>query len=268
MKIGFLITARLKSTRLPFKIIKDLNGKTIIERVIDRAKKVKGISKIVICTSNNLQDKPLADIAINNIVYYFNGDEEDVLKRLLDTATFFNMDAFISITADNPLFSIYHANLVFDELRANNYDFVKIEGLPLGCAVYGVRVKALRVICKIKPILNTEIWGYLIDRPEIFRVETLKANGKLNRPEFRLTLDYPEDYELINKIYSNIAFDEVLNLYDVIDYLDRNPKLIQINQNRIQRDLDEKIKTKIDEHFFANKDKILKLKDDIHSGNV
>ncbi len=265
MNIGFLITARLKSTRLPFKILKDLNGRTVIERVIDRGKEIKDISEIVVCTSTNPQDRPLVDIAQENKIYYFNGDEEDVLKRLLDSATFFSIDAFISITADSPLFSIYHANLVCSKLRTNSYDFVKIEGLPLGCAVYGVRVKALKVVCKIKPILETEIWGYLIDRPEIFSVKTLKVNGKLRRPELRLTLDYQEDYGLIEKIYSNIVFNRVLNLYDVINYLNKNPELAQINRSCVQADVDEKMKEEIHRNYQENLEEIKKIKNEIYS---
>ena len=59
MKIGFLITARLKSSRLPLKILKDLNGKPVIERIIDRAKEIQGINEIVLCTSANPQDKQI-----------------------------------------------------------------------------------------------------------------------------------------------------------------------------------------------------------------
>jgi len=264
MKIGFLITARLKSTRLPFKILKDLNGKTVIERIIDRAKEVGGISEIVICTSTNAQDRALVDIAKTNSIYYFNGDEEDVLKRLLDAATFYGMDSFISITADNPLFSIYHANLVFEKLQTGKCEFVKIEGLPLGCAVYGVGVKALKVVWKIKPIFNTEIWGYLIDRPEVFTVESLKADGRFNKPELRLTLDYPEDYELISKIYSSVVLDRVLDLLDVIDYLEGNPQLAHINKNCIQLDLDERIKEEINKNYKENVEKIKKIKEEIN----
>ena len=66
LKIGFLITARLKSSRLPLKIIKDLNGKTVIERIIDRAKEIQGIYEIVLCTSPNPQDEPLINIAKKN----------------------------------------------------------------------------------------------------------------------------------------------------------------------------------------------------------
>jgi len=83
-KIGFLITARLKSKRLPLRILKDLQGKMVVERIIDRTKVVKDISDVVLCVSTNPQDKPLVDIAKKNFISWFRGDEDDVLKRLLD----------------------------------------------------------------------------------------------------------------------------------------------------------------------------------------
>jgi len=265
MKIGFLITARLKSERLPLKIIKDLNGKTVIERLIDRIKEIKDITDIVLCTSTNSQDKLLVDIAQKNNIYYFNGDEEDVLKRLLDAAKFFELDYFLGITADNPLITIYYSNLIVEEIKKNKYDFIKLEGLPLGVATYGMRVKALEVVCKIKSIVDTEIWGYLIDRPEIFDIKTIKIADKLNRPELRFTLDYEEDYELIRNIYFNIPFKKVLNLYNVINYLEKNTDIAKINQKCIQLDLDEKIKQDIDKYYKENLEKIKRLKNEIYS---
>ena len=86
MKIGFLITARLKSTRLKLKILKQLNGYSVIERIIQRAKEINKISDIVLCTSNLSQDLPLLRIARENDIHYFNGNPEDVLQRLLDAA--------------------------------------------------------------------------------------------------------------------------------------------------------------------------------------
>ena len=264
MKIGFLITARLKSERLPLKIIKDLNGKTVIERLIDRIKEIKDITDIVLCTSTNFQDKPLVDIAQKNNIYYFNGDEDDVLKRLLDAAKFFNLDYFLGITADNPLITIHYSNLIADEIKSNEYDFIKLVGLSLGAATYGMKVKALEVVCKVKTIVDTEIWGYLIDRPEIFNIKTIKIADKLNRPELRLTLDYDEDYELIRNIYYNIPFKKILNLYNVIDYLNKNPEIAKINQNCVQLDLDEKVKEEIDKHYKDNLEEIIEIKEKIY----
>lgn len=264
MKIGFLITARLKSERLPLKIIKDLNGKNVIERLIDRIKEIKDITDIVLCTSTNSQDKPLVNIAQKNDIYYFNGDGQDVLKRLLDAAKFFNLDYFLEITADNPLMTIHYSNLIVDESKINKYDFIKLEGLPLGVATYGMKVKALEVVCEIKSIIDTEIWGYLIDRPEIFNIKTIKVTDKLNRPELRFTLDYEEDYGLINNIYSNVPFKKVINLYNVIDYLDKNPEIAKVNQNCVQLDLNEKVKEEINKHYKENLEEIKRIKKEIY----
>jgi len=132
-------------------------------------------------------------------------------------------------------------------------------------ATYGMKVKALEVVCKIKSIIDTEIWGYLIDRPEIFDIKTIKIADKLNKPELRLTLDYDEDYELIRNIYFNVPFKKVLNLYDILDYLDKNPEIAKINQNCVQLDLDEKIKEEIDRNYTKNLGKIKIIKKEIYS---
>ncbi len=127
-----------------------------------------------------------------------------------------------------------------------------------------MKVKPLEAVCKRKSTIDTEIWGYLIEKQEFFDIKTIKIADKLNRPELRLTLDYDEDYELIRNIYSNIPFEKVLNLYNVIDYLDRNPEINKINQKCIQLDLDEKIKEDIDKYYKKNLEKIRKIKREIY----
>jgi len=265
MKIGFLITARLKSSRLPFKVLMNLDGKTVIERIIDRAKMVQNISEIVICTSTNPQDKPLVDIAKKNDVFYFNGHEDDVLNRLLIASKLFDLDYFVGITADNPLFTIHYSNLITDIIKKEKIDYVKIKGLPLGVATYGIKVKALETVCRIKEIVDTEIWGYLIDRPEIFDVKKIEVKSDYKKPDIRLTLDYIEDYDLINNIYSNIGFKNVINFYDVVKYLNNNPKIARINKDCEQIDLDEKTKKFIDKNYEKRFDEIKDIKKRIYS---
>lgn len=264
MKIGFLITARLKSTRLPLKILRDLNGKPVFERVIERAQEVPFITDVVLCTSTNPQDRPLIDIAKKCDIYSFAGDPDDVLKRLLDASHLFGCDYVLSITADNPLFSIYYSGLIADELRRNCTDFVSTKNLPLGGAPYGLKVQAMEVVCAVKSIVDTEIWGYLIDRPEIFAVKKIEGEGKYKRPQLRLTLDYEEDYQVINKVYCSIPFKKVLRLYDVINYLDENPDIARINQGCVQMDLDQTTKEEINRVYTENFTTIKTIKEEIY----
>lgn len=260
MKIGFLITARLKSTRLPQKLLLDLNGKTIVERVIERCKKVADISEIILCTSTNPQDKPLAEIALNNKIFYYLGSEQDVLKRLSEAANFFNLDYIINITGENPLFSIYHANLVVNQVKKGKNDFVYIDGLPIGCAVYGIRKEALMTVCEVKKEVDTEIWGPLINRPEIFNVEKIEVSEDLRNPDLRITTDYLEDYFFLQSIFSHFEKKYIPDFMEVHQLLNQKPELKNINANRKQAYLDPKILEKIDEYFIENKEAILKVK--------
>lgn len=264
MKIGLLITARLKSSRLPFKLLKDLNGYSIIEHVIQRAKQVTVIDKVVVCTSTNTQDLPLVEVAQKNGIYYFLGSEEDVLYRLHSAASFYNFDGFVVITGENPLFSVDFASRVIDGLVNQKADFVTIEGLPVGCAVYGVNNKALEVICKIKSEIDTEIWGPLINRPDIFKVVKIEAGKELTIEGLRLTNDYPEDFQLMTEIFSHFPYKALPSLERVIQLLKQNPELHSINKHCVQRGLEEGVVERIDEFYTKNRDMVLNLKKEIY----
>lgn len=258
MKIGFLITARLKSSRLPLKLLLDLNGKSIVERVIERCKQVANIDSVILCTSTNKQDKPLVDIAQRNGVYYFLGNELDVLKRLCDAAEFFGLDYIINITGENPLFSIHHANLIADRCATNKYDFVYTENLPIGCAVYGIRTTALKVVCEVKKEVDTEIWGPLINQPDIFDINTI--DGKSPFAGIRITNDYYEDYQFITALYNNFDKGTIPSFHQIEQLLIDKPELLTINSMHNQLGLAPEKLNEINAYYQANKEKILELK--------
>lgn len=265
MKIGLLITARLKSSRLPLKLLLDLNGKTVVERVIERAKVIKGLDGIVLCTSLNPQDKPLTDIALKNNIHYFLGDSDDVLKRLLDAATFFGYDYLLNITGENPLFSVEYAERVIDEIRRKGSDYTFYEGLPLGCAVYGIKTKALQVVCNVKKEIDTEIWGPLINRPEIFSVCKNEVHEFYRHPGIRITNDYLEDYLFLLEIFKNFTSDAIPSLTEVLVLFKEKPSILEINKSRVQAALAPDVLNRIDDFYTKNKEEITKLKSKIYS---
>lgn len=268
MNIGFLITARLKSTRLPKKVMLPLNGYTVIERVIQRAKKVVKPGKVVLCTSNYHQDLPLIETAVRNNIYYFNGHPDDVLQRLTDASDLFGFDFFIGITADNPLFSINHAIQIIKIVKQDNsLDYIYTSGMPIGANIYGINFKALKTVCAVKEQTDTEIWGYLINRPEIFKIKEIKAESKYIRPHYRLTLDEIEDYRLIKTVYNNFEKDSVVSVLESYDFLDRNPDIATMNRDVIQIDLDDSVKKKIDKFFITNKEDILRIKKELYNAS-
>lgn len=266
MKIGFLITARLKSSRLKLKLLKPLNGYSVIERIIQRAKRVEECSDIVLCTSRSSQDLPLMRIANKNNIYYYNGSSEDVLQRMLDAAELFQMDYVIGITADNPMFSIYHANIISDMIRTDtNLDFVYTTGMPIGVNIYGIKTKALKTVCSIKKEVDTEIWGRLVNRPEIFNVQEIKVDDEYQREKYRMTLDEINDYKFFTQLYNKFPKDGEIELLDAYDCLDKNPEIARINSTVVQKDLDEDVKIRISKFYKENKNKILDIKKKIYS---
>ena len=266
MRIGFLITARLKSSRLKLKLLKQLNGYTVIDRVIHRAKKIKECDEIILCTSENNQDLPLVRAAISNNIYYFNGDSDDVLDRLYKASRLFNLDYVICMTADNPLFSIYYANLISDKLRnQTKIDFIYTDELPIGVNVYALKTKALETICSIKEEIDTEIWGSLINRPDIFNVVNLSVNDEDKINLERITLDESEDYDLINQIFKNFPKNYFIEESDINSILKKYPNLGEINSKIVQRQLDQNTLDRIDKFFLDNKEKILLIKNKIYN---
>lgn len=241
MKIGFFITARLKSTRLKRKIVLDLNGKTVLDRVIERCKSTEGIDNVVLCTSSNPQDSELYKYALKHGIEFYIGSEDDVLRRNLDAAKYHNCDAFASTTADNPLFCIRAIEQVIEYYKREAFDFGFIHNLPIGCMPYFLRTKALKVACFMKSETDTEIWGPFVRRPDFFHIADFPIGNSPFGAFRRLTCDYLEDLEILRAIYSHFTKEEVPTLTSVFQVLKENPDLWSINEkcNQIWPDEDD-----------------------------
>jgi len=217
MKIGFLITARLKSTRLPKKLLLKINGREIIRHMIDRLKISKLLNNIIICTSDNPQDKPLLRIAKEEGIDYFLGDKEDVILRLYNAAKEFRLDYALNITADCPLVAT---------------ELIRCLDLPHGFYSYGLKIDAMKKVCEIKKANDTEVWGRYFTDTGLFNVVDLDIPKKYIRKDYRLTLDYPDDFEFFKKIFEHFGENTYKTpISEIIKYLDRNPQIVEINKH-------------------------------------
>jgi len=248
LKIGIFITARLKSKRLPFKVIKPILGRPMIEWMIDRLKRCN--IPIVMMTSTNPQDDPLIEIAKKNKIDYFRGREEDVLVRMRDCAKKFGIELVISVTADDPFKEPIFIEKMIERYFDTKFDFCEIEGLPNGCEFYAVSQEALEKVCEIKNDSDTEIWGPYFKEAGIFKCEIIKVlDPKIYRPQYRVTVDEKEDFELVTKICEIMSKEkEYFNVYDICKLLDENKDLVKINAHVQQRE-DPKIKIKKEGYF-------------------
>ena len=113
------------------------------------------------------------------------------------------------------------------------------------------------------PLLLKSLFSWYVKYRGFAKILT-KIEGLLNRPDLRLTLDYKEDYQLINKIYCDIPFEKILKLHDVVNYLNNNPDLLALNKNCVQKKLNESIKKKINGSYEKNFKIIMEMKKEIY----
>ena len=265
MKIGFFITARLKSTRLRKKVLLELVRQSVLGHVIERAKRVNGVSDVVVCTSTVGQDRPILDVCLKHDCYYFNGSPGDVLNRLLSAATFFECDYLLLITADNPLFSFEYAQRLVYEIKRNpEVDYLHIDGLPIGMDPYIIRRKAFEVIDAIKDDDETEFWPEYLKDESVFKHRSIKADPEHIR-DYRLTLDYQQDLELFEALYKECYEGKPIATSKVIEYLDANPSVHEINSSIERSWLNQDRVDQIEAHLRENRDKLISLKAEIYN---
>jgi len=232
MRIGYLITARMKSTRLPLKLTLAVENRQIIRWMIDRLKLAKSVDEIIICTSTNQQDNILETIAGEENIKVFRGHEEDVIQRLYDASIAYNLDYALNITADCPLVSIEYIEQIIDKYIETNADLIRSLDLPHGFFSYGLKIEALKHVCEIKKGNDTEVWGRYFTDTGLFQVVDMVIPKELIRRDYRLTLDYPGDFEFFKVIYSHFGVNTYrTSMVEIIRFLDDHPDVVAINKD-------------------------------------
>lgn len=231
LKIGYLVIGRLKSTRLPKKLLLEIKGQPILGHMIDRLKLVKKIDDIVICTSTSEQDKPLAEFAKQKNVKSYAGHPDDVIARMLGAADEFGYDYILTITADCPLVDPVYADKIVEKYIETDADLIRQFDLPHGVFSYGIKVSALRKIMEIKNTDDTEVWGRYFTDTGLFNVLDFDVEPFHKRPGLRMTLDYPEDFEFFSVIFDELYDkNKIFSLDDILTLLDQKPEIININK--------------------------------------
>ena len=235
-KVGIFITARLKSKRLPLKIIKPILGKPMVEWMIDRLKHCH-IAPIVMMTSTNSQDDILVKIAKKTGIKCFRGSEDDVLLRMRDCARKFDVDLIISATADDPLKEPIFIKQMIERYLETKFDFCEFNGAPNGCEFYALSKKAAEKACDLKKSSDTEFWVPYIKETGIFNCDVIEiSDGSIRKPQYRVTVDTKEDFRLVTKIFQILLKEKkYFNVYDICKLLDKRKDLVRINRHVYSR---------------------------------
>ncbi len=241
LRVIACIQARMGSTRLKKKALRKILGKTLIEHIFLRLKKAKELDGIVLSTSLNRENDVLTRHAKEIGLEYYRGSEKDLISRLYQTAKKFRADAIVRITGDCPLVApelvdkmikIYRRKTKKIDLVTNIFPPTFADGLDVEVLSLAV-LKQLNT--EVKEVLGREwLTCHIMENPERFQIYNLK--NSVNLSSMRWTVDYPEDLAFVEEIFK--AFDgedKIFTLRDVLNFLEKNPQILKINANRIDK---------------------------------
>jgi len=248
-----IIQARTGSTRLPRKMVKPFfEDKNVLEILISRLKEVVDenyVKDIIVATTENVNDDAIAEICTKLSVKSYRGSEQDVLQRFIDTAESQNSNTIIRICADNVFLDINSLKKLATYLNNTNDDYVSFrtkEGKPsilthYGFFAEGVTLAALKRVIKLtdSPLFHEHVTNRIHSYPLDFRVNLLPIEdfipGLESYKDLRLTLDTMEDFDVQQKIYSDlVSRPDGLTPKEIIKYLDEeHPEFYDIMKSTI-----------------------------------
>ena len=187
-ELGCTIEARMNSSRLPGKVMKKVNGKSMLEYMVSRVKKVPNINKIVIATSINSEDDAIVQEANNLGVAIYRGSENDVMSRVLCAAEENKFDEFVALTGDCPLIDPKIISEVIYEFIHNNFDYISnaiVRSYPDGMDVQVLNFRSLKLSSEMtqEQLHREHVTLHIYKNPDIFRVKNITANLELFWPE-------------------------------------------------------------------------------------
>lgn len=249
MKYLALIQARCGSTRLPNKILKDLCGKPSLQRMIERVKRSRLIDEVMVVTSIAKENLKVVELCAKMGVRVFVGSEEDVLDRYYQAARLINPEYIIRLTADCPCFDPELLDEALLQLEdSTDYMGMLSETFADGLDIQIISFPALEKSWeKANHSFEREhVTQYVIRRPDEFRLQDFVSPiGYFGNQ--RWTVDEPEDYEVVKKIYEHFIYEvenEEFGYQDILEYMNGHPEIAAINSKYTR---DEGLKKSIEE---------------------
>ena len=241
MKTIAIIEARMTSERLPGKVMLPLGGRPALAHVIERARLADGVHGVVVASPSSPDSQPIVDLCIRSFASCYLGSEHDVLSRVYHAAQAHKADYIVQLTGDCPLVDTMCIETMIDKMHlavADTHDglldkfvtnMTAVDPWPLGFAVQIFSFRMLkRAHEKAQEPRYREHTGLWMSEhyPKLYHYATPSV---CNLP--RLTLDYPEDYELLKLVFEN----NPINLADLEYLFQLHPEWKEINKHCIQK---------------------------------
>lgn len=233
MKFLVIIQARCGATRLPDKVLKIIQDKTCLERMLNRVSRSKNIDEIIVATTINKEDIKIANLVTSLGYRVFVGSSGDVLDRYYQCAKLIKPEYVIRLTADCPLFDYRVLDEAISELKPDTDYLTELsETFPDGQDIEIIRFPVLKEAWE-KANLASErehVTLYIRNHKEKYNLQDFVCKiGNLH--DERWTLDEQNDFELITKVYEHFLPNMDFTMKEVYEFLQKNPNIRMLNNN-------------------------------------
>lgn len=238
MRRAIIVQARMTSTRLPGKVLADLEGRPMLERQLARLARCEQADEIVVATTSNADDDPLVALAERAGVRWFRGSEHDVLARYLGAAREAGADVIARVTSDCPLIDPVETDAVISALLEHPADYASNfleRHLPRGLDTEALWRDVLERVDRLgtsAPAREHVTYHIHTERPD--RFELVAVRRPFAADDLRWTVDTPADLEAVRRIYAALG-PEPRPLEEVLAWVREHPEVTAINAHVEQK---------------------------------
>jgi spore coat polysaccharide biosynthesis protein SpsF len=238
VKVVAMVQARIGSTRLPGKVLKDLAGETMLARVVERLRHANRVDELLVATTDRPEDDAIVDECRRLSVLVSRGDQHDVLDRYFKAAQYVSADVVVRITADCPLIDPEITDKTIAQFLDELPDYASntiVRTYPRGLDTEVISFSALSKAWQKaqKPYEREHVTPYLLEHSSEFRLTSVV--GDRNYSTHRWTVDTPEDLQFAQTVYERLKVKGMFSWRDVLAELDREPELAELNRDVVQK---------------------------------
>jgi spore coat polysaccharide biosynthesis protein SpsF len=242
MKIAAIIQARMGSSRLPNKVLMDLGGATVLERVLHRLGRSGTIPELLVATTTAAQDDVIVEKCKGGGVGVFRGSELDALDRYYRAAEHLQVDVVVRITSDCPLIdpAVTDATIrAFLDQQADYASNVRVRTYPRGLDTEVMTVQALERAWREarQPHQREHVTPYIYENPGQFKLYGIENDTDCSR--HRWTLDTPEDLAFLQAVYARFGGRDDFGWREILELVEADPSLADINRPVAQKAVHE-----------------------------
>jgi spore coat polysaccharide biosynthesis protein SpsF len=228
-----IIQARMGSSRLPGKVMKEISNTPLLQMLINRISKSKYVDDIIVATTLKSEDDLIADYCKKKMITHYRGSDWDVLDRFYNAANSFEEppENIIRICSDNPLLSFKVIDFVINEFNHSGKDYFSNSNhdpdyLEDGFDVEVFSFKVLELAWKNAKLLSERehVCPYI---KKNFSCGWKKTNINYN---YKLSVDTQEDFNLVSQIFDELGHNEDFSVEEVVQLINKKPYLLDINK--------------------------------------